>query len=223
LLDKFADLFKEQRMRRLLPFFGAFACAAAAIAVPVFAQSVTTNQTMDDCKLIPDDGARLACYDRVIKAGRENVPGSIATSPVPQGASSGGAGGGAAGGVGSTVATGGTVSTPKTAEERREENKKAFGLPTFARDQSKEGREERAIENVKEVTAEIASVGVAGANRLRVTTTDGQVWDQTEGDIARARAGDTLTVKRNFMGGMVCKVGKNRAYRCVRADRPGQS
>ena len=208
-------------MRRVLPLL-AFACVATAFAAPAVAQSVTTNQTMDDCKLIPDDGARLACYDRVTKAGRENVPGPATTSPVPQSASEGG-GGGAAGGVGGTVAKGGTVSVPKTAEERREENKKAFGLPGYVRDSSKDEKEERAIENVKEVATEIASVSIEGANRLRVTTTDGQVWDQSESDFESARVGDSFTIKRNLMGGMMCKIGKRPPYRCVRADRPGQS
>ncbi|HXZ68681.1 MAG TPA: hypothetical protein VEH07_08845 [Alphaproteobacteria bacterium] len=210
-------------MRRILPLLGAFACVAAVFAAPASAQDgATTNQTMDDCKLIPDDAARLACYDRVIKAGRGNVPGSPATGSV---ASSGGSGGGAAGGIGSNVAQRGTVSKPMTSEERREANEKAFGVPGYerAKAESPKEKEDRAIEEVKEVTAEIASVGVVGPNRLRVTTTSGQVWDQTEGDAVRAKVGEAFTVKRNFMGGMVCKVGRSPAYRCARADRPGQS
>ena len=214
-------------MRRL-PSLGAFACAAALFVAPAGAQSLTTNQTMDDCKLIPDDAARLACYDRVIKAGRENVPGPVTPASAAAqggsvGAAGGGAGGGSGGGTGAAAAASGTVSAPKTAEERREENKQAFGLPAYARDTSKEQKEERKIETVHEVATQIASIDVAGANRLRVTTTDGQVWDQTEGDAERAHVGDAFTVKRNFLGGMMCKIGNRAAYRCVRADRPGQT
>ncbi|MFZ1989839.1 MAG: hypothetical protein WAW96_08715 [Alphaproteobacteria bacterium] len=214
-------------MRRVLPLLGIFSCVAAVFAVPALAQqSVTTNQTMDDCKLIPDDAARLACYDRVIKAGRGNVPGSAATGPVPLSASSGGSsGGGAGGGAGGNVAQGGTVSRPMTPEERREANEKAFGVPAYerAKSASKREKEEREVEDVKEMTSQIASVGVIGADKLRVTTTDGQVWDETESLGVRANVGDAFTVKKNFMGGMMCKVGKNPPYRCIRADRPGQS
>ena len=213
-------------MRQVLPLLATFACLTAFGVAPVHAQQGITNQTMDDCKLIPDDAARLACYDRVIKAGRENVPGSPATSPVPMSAgTSAGPGGGAAGGLGSNVAQGGTAQRPMTPEERREANKKAFGVPAYERAKAAPQREkeEREIEDVKEVTAAIASVGVVGPNRLRVITTDGQIWDQTEGADTRAKVGDTLTIKRNFLGGMMCKVGSGPTYRCVRADRPGQS
>lgn len=224
-------------MRQVLPLLGAFACAAAALgAMPAVAQSMTTNQTMDDCKLIPDDSARLACYDRVIKAGRENVAGSPASSSAPQSANSGGsaggsggaggAGSGSAGGAGSNVAQGtGTVTKQMTPEERREANEKAFGVPGYERSkvESKQEKNEREIENVKEITAQVASVDVTGPNMLRVTTTDGQVWDQIEGPGERAKTGDTILIKRNFMGGLMCKINKRAPYRCIRADRPGQS
>jgi hypothetical protein len=199
-------------MRRLSSFLGAIAFASATFAVPVFAQSATTNQTMDDCKLIPDDTARLACYDRVIKAGRANVPG-----PSESAAASGvGSGGGAAGGGGTGTGTG---NKPMTAEERREANQKAFGLPAYAKPETPEQKQEK----VEELTTQIATLGVTGPNLLRVTTTDGQVWDQIEGDAQHAKVGDTIVVKRNFMGGTKCRIGRAPPYRCIRADRPGQS
>ena len=106
-----------------------------------------------------------------------------------------------------------------TTEERREANEKAFGLPGYAKPETPQQQEEK----VTEVTTQIASIGVAGPNLLRVTTTEGQVWDQTEGPVARAKVGDAMVVKRNFMGGMMCKVGSAPPSRCIRADRPGRS
>ncbi len=199
-------------MRRLLLCVGAVAFAAAAYASPALAQSETTDQTLDDCKLIPDDAARLACFDRVMKAGRGDVPGTggdVSPVPIPQTARTSGGGGG-------SVATRGQASPPPmTAEEKREAAKRSFGLPGYANPDT----EERKKTEVKELTTKVASVGLVGPNRLRITTTDGQVWDQTEGAARLANVGDTFVIKSGFMGAKICKVGSAQTYRCVRSDR----
>ena len=200
-------------MWRFLTLVSALAFAASVLAFPVFAQSEATAQTLDDCKLIPDDAARLSCFDRVMKAGRGNVAGTgadLSPVPIPQSPATNKPGPGVA------VNNGPQSAPPMTAEQRREAEKQNFGLPTSAQP----GAAERNRDKIKKLTTKIANVEVVGANQLRVTTTDGQVWDQTEGNIEPARVGDTFTIRAGILGSKLCRAGSSAPYRCVRADRP---
>lgn len=100
-------------------------------------------------------------------------------------------------------------SAPLTEAERRAQQEREFGLP--------EHETEEAKSEIGEITVEIASTGVASGGKLRFVTSEGAVWEQTEGaPVSPPKPGTTVTIKRNFMGGNVCKIGEWTNMRCRR-------
>jgi hypothetical protein len=196
-----------------LAALGAFTLLAGATGALAQSDQITTDQTLDDCKLIPDDGARLACYDRVMKAGRENVPG-LAPAPAASAAPATPAPVAAGGGAGSAGAPA-TASPPLTPAQEAQQQKAEFGLP-------KNLVETASEKKLKQVRLEIASIGEGAAGQLVISTTDGQVWAQTNGapPQRQPKPGGFITIKRNIMGGMVCKTDKYSTFDCMRTDRP---
>jgi hypothetical protein len=53
---------------------------------------------------------------------------------------------------------------------------------------------------------------------LRLTSTEGAVWEQTDGDEVGEgpRPGDTVTIKKGFLGGYLCQVTRWQEVRCQR-------
>jgi hypothetical protein len=71
-----------------------------------------------------------------------------------------------------------------------------------------------------ELATTVASARSIGYHRVRVTTTDGSVWDQTqdEGFLAEPKAGDRFSVERGAMNSYLCQFGRASRYRCQRID-----
>ena len=187
----------------------------AALAVAAVAraadQPVTTNQTLDDCKLIPDDGARLACYDRVIRAGRANVSAPPETAPPQAGAGSGAP-------AGSTPVT--ATAAPKTPEQIRAENEANYGLSQSQVETKKKKNKEVAEDTtVDKIELTIASTGQTPSGKLRLITTTGAVWDQVNGNPANPpAAGASVKVWTNLMGGHECRIGRAAPFDCQRVQ-----
>ncbi len=64
----------------------------------------------------------------------------------------------------------------------------------------------------------VASATASADGRLTVTTSEGSVWRQTETlRIPRAPStGDAMDIRKGALGGYICAVGSNPAYRCAR-------
>jgi hypothetical protein len=77
----------------------------------------------------------------------------------------------------------------------------------------------RAAE-LDEVVTTIASTRTIGYQRVRVTTAEGAVWDQTQGEsfAAEPRKGDRFSVERGAMNSFLCQFGRSSRYRCQRTD-----
>lgn len=77
---------------------------------------------------------------------------------------------------------------------------------------------QRESEEVKSLTLTIASVDNTPLGRLLLTSSDGAVWEQTDGDaVTRAPSpGDTVQVSKGFMGGYMCQVSRWQSVRCQR-------
>jgi hypothetical protein len=77
----------------------------------------------------------------------------------------------------------------------------------------------RAAEIDKLVTS-IAAVRTIGYRRLRVTTTDGSVWDQTRDETFNTppKVGDTFSIERASLGSFQCRFARASNYRCERVD-----
>ena len=79
--------------------------------------------------------------------------------------------------------------------------------------------EASAVETDRLVTT-IASVGTTGYRRLRVTTAEGSVWEQTEAKSFNSspKVGDTFEVEHAALGSYRCRFARSSRYRCQRAD-----
>lgn len=77
----------------------------------------------------------------------------------------------------------------------------------------------RAAE-LDEVVSTIAATRSIGYQRVRVTTAEGAVWDQTQGEsfAVEPRKGDRFSVERGAMNSFLCQFGRSSRYRCERVD-----
>jgi hypothetical protein len=66
----------------------------------------------------------------------------------------------------------------------------------------------------------IASVRTIGYQRLRVTTAEGSIWDQTEAETFNSspKVGDTFEIERAALGSYRCRFARSSRYRCERVD-----
>lgn len=99
----------------------------------------------------------------------------------------------------------------------REAKRRAFGLELGDAFRVFE-RGEGGAQEVDEVTLTVAQASRGADDRWLVTTTDGQVWRQTEaGRGARApQAGSSLEIRRGALGSFFMKIDGQRAVRARR-------
>jgi hypothetical protein len=73
---------------------------------------------------------------------------------------------------------------------------------------------------IDKVATTIASVQTIGYRRLRVTTAEGSVWDQTEAKSfnSQPKVGDTFEIERAALNSYRCRFAQSSRYRCERAD-----
>ena len=118
----------------------------------------------------------------------------------------------------------GVLSGQQVAQEAREE----FGKEDRPAPRSAAAPAQAAVTSaaparpaeLDEVVTTVAAVRNAGYHRVRVTTSDGSVWDQTQAETftAEPKPGDRFAVERASMGSFLCKFGRSSSYRCERAD-----
>jgi len=123
----------------------------------------------------------------------------------------------------------GILSTAQVAQEAREE----FGKE----ERSAPPRQPRVIEqaqasapvpaetprraaDIDELLTTVSSIRTIGYQRVRVTTADGSVWDQTQAETfnAEPKVGDRFSVERASMSSFLCQIGRSSRYRCERTD-----
>jgi hypothetical protein len=71
---------------------------------------------------------------------------------------------------------------------------------------------------IRGLTLTIATVGDTPQGRVLLTSTDGAVWEQTDGDQVtnRPSPGDTFKVSKAALGGYLCHVTRWQPVRCQR-------
>jgi hypothetical protein len=167
-----------------------------AIAGPGLAQDAgdsTRNwAAIAQCGPIGDDRQRLECMDAVLRAAGIIGP---AAAPAEQARSGPSAASAAAQGV--APAAPAAPAAPRNAD---------FGRPVRA--------------EAQEMTTTIASVQTVGYQRVRVTTADGAVWEQTQAESFRTppRVGDSFSIQPAAMGSFRCQFEQSSLYRCKRVD-----
>ncbi len=167
-----------------------------------------TGATISDCRLIQDEHARLLCYDQL--PGAAPAPAS-AGKPKPQAPVSGVAE--------SPEAAAPPVRPPAPVQQinpaAQNNPYKDYGLPASERGGAKPPNS---------ITVKVAQTGLSGNRKLRITTTEGMVWEQTVGVVPEAPAPGTVIVIRNgSVGGHWCQINKWTAVRCQRVDRPTET
>jgi len=112
-------------------------------------------------------------------------------------------------------------------KDSQAEKKRSFGLglraPSIAAilpKQDERARERKLAEQeeVKDLTLSVASIDDSRAGHMLITSTDGVIWEQTDGDVVAARVspGDTVKVTKGVLGGYMCQVTRWQAVRCQR-------
>ena len=99
----------------------------------------------------------------------------------------------------------GPTEAKKTKEERSEVKK------------AKEGRSKpKKSDDRDRIDVTLAVIGQAGPGKLIFKTTDGAIWRQLESDtyLRRPAAGDSMNIRKNALGGFMCKIGKAPSFRC---------
>jgi len=102
------------------------------------------------------------------------------------------------------------------------EKKQEFGL---SKQQEKQKKKKEALaaavieeSNDDEITVTLSQIEVGRSQRLTLTTADGAIWKQVDGDAIRPtpQAGQTMTIQKASLGGYICKTGKWSSFRCKR-------
>ena len=73
---------------------------------------------------------------------------------------------------------------------------------------------------INDITTTIASVSEVGYQRIRVTTAEGSVWEQSQAGTFTSfpKAGDAFIIERGAVSGFRCKFARASVYRCVRVQ-----
>ena len=165
--------------------------SAAAFGAAAHAQNAPPAwDTLVRCAQTPDEAARLACYDSAMRlAGYAPNPAAV-----------------------------------------NAEHRKAFGLTVpkvnvFKRHKREEGAQSAGAAapppetnlNRTEITIDQVALAQPG-NRVIVFTNDGQIWQQTDTtEVSQyPKAGETMMIRREALGGYFCDVNKYQTVRCKR-------
>lgn len=71
---------------------------------------------------------------------------------------------------------------------------------------------------VRGLTLTLASVVDTAVGHILMISTDGAVWEQTDGDAIQSRPspGDTVEISKGMLGGYMCQVTRWQSVRCQR-------
>ena len=75
-------------------------------------------------------------------------------------------------------------------------------------------------EEIDQLVTTVKSVSYVGYRQLRVVTTEGSVWDQTQTAEFNMEPspGDGFSIEKASLGSYLCRFGRSKSYRCKRAD-----
>lgn len=198
----------------VLPYLFLLLAASAAHGQTL---SDADARTLTDCRFIQDEHMRIACYDAVMSAiggGSETAgeapPKTAAriapqSSPVPPATSA--------------------PMTQAAPPQLRPSAEAAQGPAPSAQTSPAEDyglpASRRAEKTAGTITVQVAETGLAPSGKLRLTTTDGMIWDQSSGDPAKApEPGTEVVISKGLMGSHWCQLDRWTSVRCERVDRP---
>ena len=112
-------------------------------------------------------------------------------------------------------------------KDQAETKKREFGLglhyPSIAailpkREEMRAREQKVRTEEIRNQTLTLAAADQTPLGRLLLTSTDGAIWEQTDGDAftGNLAPGDTVEVSKASLGGYMCHVSRWQSVRCQR-------
>lgn len=186
-------------------FFGVFVC----LITPMTAFADTS---LADCRAIAADTDRLACYDALAaaeSAGGGAAPDAIDTATAAD--------------ITVDPASGAVAASEPVVEERREDAVSLDDPVDLFGRSDREIRDvavrESAGHSLDRITATATGVLETASGRLVITLDNDQVWEQTESERFRLRAGEEVEIRRGRLSSYFLKrSGTNRSIRVRRRE-----
>jgi hypothetical protein len=176
----------------LMTRFIAQSFAILVLIVPAAASADALRDELRVCRDLPDDDARLICYDAAVDRSRQ----STYSSPAPASENPPAA---------ATAATG-----TLTQEDR-------FGKTGDEVERTVE--EATGSERIDSLSATVTRLQQYAYDKVLITLDNGQVWKQVDASSLRLRVGDAIDIERASLGSfMLRKQGSKRSMRVARED-----
>ena len=154
------------------------------------------------CRDLPDDDARLICYDAAVDRSRQSAYARPAPAPAKPPAPA-------------PAKPAETAATTTAAASLSQED--LFGKSGDAVERRVE--EATGSERIDSLGATVAKLQQYSYNKVLITLDNGQVWKQIDSSNLRLRVGDGVEIERASLGSfMLRKQGSKRSMRVSRED-----
>ncbi|MDX2143408.1 MAG: hypothetical protein SFV19_08640 [Rhodospirillaceae bacterium] len=175
----------------------------ALLALGIGASPVALGQDMaaqlGACRAIPDNAARLACYDRLSDA-LVPPPANVAAPQAPP------------------VVPAPSATTPQPAVPVAPPSPAPTPAQRFADDRLPAAKRDAPPE-LDEIQAGVTALRLVPGGFVEVTLETGQVWRQTDGEQMRVGLGAKVRIRKGLVGGFLLnEVGRNKSYRVKRVE-----
>jgi len=156
------------------------------------------------CGGIPDDDLRLQCMDEVLRSAGINSGSPRMQAQAP------------AQGQAAQTERSALPGMPQMAQPAADRTPSA----PVASSSEATRPDERADSIPARMSTTVASVQTIGYQRLRITTAEGAVWEQTQAEVFRTppKAGDAFLVEPASLGSFRCRFAEASRYRCKPAQ-----
>lgn len=189
----------------LMTRFIARSFAFLVFMVPAAASADALRDELRVCRDLPDDDARLICYDVAVDRSRQ----ATSARPAPAAAGSQAAAAAEPAGASGTPAAAGAA--PSLSQEA------LFGKTSDEVERTVE--EATGDERIDSLNATVTKLQQYAYNKVLITLDNGQVWKQIDTSNLRLRAGDAVEIERASLGSfMLRKQGSKRSMRVSRED-----
>jgi hypothetical protein len=189
----------------LMTRFIAKSFAILVLVSPAAASADALRDELRVCRDLPDDDARLICYDAAVDRSRQSGYSSPAPASQSPPAAVPAEPAGAPGTAAAAAATGTLTQEDlfgKTGDEVERTVEEATGS-----------------ERIESLSATVTRLQQYAYDRVLITLDNGQVWKQVDTSSLRLRVGDAIDIERASLGSfMLRKQGSKRSMRVSRED-----
>ena len=179
--------------------------AILVFTLPVAASADALRDELRVCRDLPDDDARLICYDAAVDRSRQDAYSRPAPASEPSPAVT------PAGPAAAPAAAAATTATAGLSQED------LFGQTSDEVERTVE--EATGDERIDSLSATVTKLREYTYDKMLITLDNGQVWKQIDTSNLRLRVGDTIDIERASLGSFLLrKKGSKRSMRVSRED-----